>query len=71
VFKGSPEPRSDQPAGPVGFEWHLAYELPGAPEVQRQRLLQRHPEEPEALQLPSALQRTDVDGPQASVARAS
>jgi hypothetical protein len=38
-------------------------------EVQPQRLLQHDPEEPEALQLSRTLQRADVDGPQAPVAR--
>src|SRR3712207_491702 len=37
------------------FEYRLAYELPGALVVQPQRLLQRDPEESEALQLPRAL----------------
>jgi hypothetical protein len=52
----------------VGNADRLAYELPGALEVQPQRLLQRDYEEPESLQLPSALQRTDVYSPQAPVA---
>src|SRR5215217_547155 len=50
------------------FEYRLANELAGALEVQPQRLLHHHPEESEALQLPRALQRTDVDGTQAPVA---
>jgi hypothetical protein len=50
------------------FEDRLAYELPGALEVQPQRLLHHHPEEPETLKVPRALQRTDVDGPQAPIA---
>ena len=50
------------------FEYRLANELAGALEVQPQRLLQRDPEEPESLQLPRPLQRTDVDGTQAPLA---
>jgi hypothetical protein len=46
-----------------GCEYRLANKLPGAPEVQPQRL-QHHPEEPQILKLPNALQRTHVDGPQ-------
>ena len=37
------------------LEYRLAYELPGALEVQPQRLLERDPEEPKTLQLPSLL----------------
>jgi hypothetical protein len=53
---------------PEVFGDYLAYELPGALEAQTKRLLHGDPKEPEALQLPRALQRTDVDGPQAPVA---
>src|SRR3712207_7789425 len=50
------------------FEGRLADELPRALEVQAQRLLERDPEEPESLQLPSALQRTGVYSSQAPIA---
>jgi short chain dehydrogenase len=47
------------------FENYLAYELPGALEVQPQRLLECDPQEPESLQGPRPLQRTNVDSPHA------
>jgi hypothetical protein len=50
------------------FENRLADELPSTLEVQPQRLLERDPEEPESLQLPSALQRTGVYSSQAPIA---
>ncbi len=50
------------------FENRLADELPRTLEVRLQRLLERGPEQPESLQLPSALQRTGVYSSQAPIA---
>ena len=53
VNEDSQGPRSDHPVGPLYVvDYRLADELPGALEVQPQRLLERDPQEAKSLQLP-------------------